>query len=248
MEAPSKTCSLDPLPTIVLNDILQEIMPFVAGICNASHQDGRLPVGQRHAVVTPRLKGLMLTPQMIRTTDRSPTSLSNQRVVDRLVCHQLVPFLDANDLLPKLQSAYRKHHYTEAAVLKVISDALLATDRGEVTLLCLLDLSAAFDTVDHYILNCRQRSAFMAQYCHGFHLFLKDRTQTVTLAGSRSNTSDVKCGVPQGSTLGPVLFLLYTAEVTAIAHRHSVDVHSYADNTQLHIQRKADDLESSIPH
>ena len=163
-----------------------------------------------------------MTPQMLRTTDRSSTSLSYPRHVERLLCHQLVAFLDENYLLPKLQSAYRKHHSTKIAVLKAITDALLEVDRGEVTLLCLLDLSAAFDTVDHDILIDRLQTAF------GIHdtvlswisSFRKDRSHTVTLAGSRSNTSNVKCGVPQGSVLGPVLFLLYTAEVTAIAHRH----------------------------
>ena len=118
-------------------------------------------------------------------------------------------------------------------MLKVISDALLAADRGEVTLLYLLDLCAVFDTVDHDILIDRLQTAFGI---HGTVLswissFLKDRTQTVTLAGSRSNTSDVNCGVQQGSVLGPLLFLLYTAKVTAIAYRHSVGAHSYADDT-----------------
>ena len=67
-----------------------------------------------------------------------------------------------------------------------------------------------------------------------------------TFAGWRSNTSDVKCGLPKGSVLDPMLFLLHIAEVTVIAHRHSVGVHTYADNKQLHIHRKATDLESSI--
>ena len=71
----------DPLPTSVLKDILPEIMPFVADMCNASLQDGRLPVSQRHAVVTPRLKKANADPQMLRTTDRSPTSLSYRRLL-----------------------------------------------------------------------------------------------------------------------------------------------------------------------
>ena len=132
----------------------------------------------------------------------------------------------------------------------VISDILLAADRGKVPLPCLLDLPEAFDTVDHDILNDRLQTVFGM---HGAVLswmssFLKDKTQTVTSAGSRSNTSDVKYGVPHDSVLNSVLFLLYTAEVTAIAHRHVVGAHSYADDTQLHIHRKAEDLESSIPH
>ena len=73
-------------------------------------------------------------------------------VVERLVCCQLVDFLDVNELLPKLQSAYRNHHFMKTEVLKVISNAMLVADRDEVILLCLLDLSAAIDMVNHDIL------------------------------------------------------------------------------------------------
>ena len=180
-----------------------------------------------------------------KNANADPTDAKNYRpissltfiskVVERLVCHQLVAFLAANGLLPKLQSAYRKHHSMENAVPKVISDALLAADRGEVTLLCLLDLSAAFDTIDHDILIDRLQTAFgiHSTVLSWISSFLKDRTQTVTHAGSRSNISDIKCGVPQVSILGSVLFPLNTAEVTAIAYRHNVGTHLYADDTTL---------------
>ena len=102
MEAPSKSCSLDPLPTSVLKYILPEIMSFIADMCNASLQDGRLPVSQRYAVITPRLKK-----DNADTADaKNYRPISNlifiSKVVDRLVCHQLIAFLDANGLLPKL--------------------------------------------------------------------------------------------------------------------------------------------------
>ena len=70
------------------------------------------------------------------------------KIVERLVCRQLVAYLEQNGLLPEAQSAYRRGHSTETAILKVVSDILLAADRGEFTLLSLLDMSAAFDTVD----------------------------------------------------------------------------------------------------
>ena len=85
------------------------------------------------------------------------------KIVEKLACHQLVAFFERLTLLPSLQSAYRKNHSTETAVLKVITDVLRAADRGEVSLLCMLDLSAAFDTVDHDILIERLRQSFGVQ-------------------------------------------------------------------------------------
>ena len=135
-------------------------MPFVADMCNASLQDGRLPDSQRHAVVTPRQKKANTDPADAKNNRPISNLTFISKVVARFVCHQLVAFLDANGLLSKLQSAYRKHHSTEIAVLKVTSDALLAVDRSEVTSLCLLDVSAAFDTIDHDILIDRLQTAF----------------------------------------------------------------------------------------
>jgi len=74
------------------------------------------------------------------------------KVVDGIVAEQFTAYLQANDLLPRLQSAYRRHHSTETALLRVLSDVYAAIDRQDVTLLGLLDLSAAFDCVDHDIL------------------------------------------------------------------------------------------------
>jgi len=151
--------------------------------------------------------------------------------VEKLVCHQLVSFFERLKILPTLQSAYRKNHSTETAVLKVITDVLRAADRGEVTLLCMLDLSCAFDTVDHGILLDRLQCAFGVQgvAISWIESFLQARTQSVHIANQQSSTMKLVCGVPKGSVLGPILFLVYCADVMAIAHRHGLGVHSYAD-------------------
>jgi len=108
----------------------------------------------------------------------------------------------------------------------------------QVTLLGFLDLSAAFDTVDHDILLRRLATSFgiSGLTLKWISSFLTGRTQAVVFRGATSAYTTVTHGVPQGSVLGPLLFLLYTADVTAVAGRHnvSVHVHSYADDTQLY--------------
>lgn len=101
----------------------------------------------------------------------------------------------------------------------------------------LLDLSAAFDTVDHHILLDRLQSAFAIRgsVIDWIQSFITNRSQTVSFAGDVSTESVVTCGVPQGSVLGPILFLLYTADVTNIALRCGLNVHSYADDTHLYV-------------
>jgi hypothetical protein len=158
------------------------------------------------------------------------------KVIERIVAETVTRHLNKSNLMPPLQSAYRSHHSTETAVVKVLSDILDAVDAGKVTLLGLLDLSAAFDTVDHSILLQRLQTSFgMDGKALGWiGSFLTGRTQAVSYQGVTSGYNLLRFGVPQGSVLGPLLFLLYTADVASVAHRHGVSVHSYADDTQLY--------------
>ena len=151
MSAPSKSCTLDPLPTDILKKFLPELLPFVTDLCNASLLQGYLPLSQRHAIIRPRLKKVGSDPSLVQNYRPVSNLTFMSKIVERLVCHQLVAFFERLRLLPSLQSAYRSKHSTETAVMKIISEVLRAADRGEVSLLCMLDLSAAFDTVDHDI-------------------------------------------------------------------------------------------------
>ena len=116
------------------------------------------------------------------------------------MCRQLVAYLEQNGLLPEAQSAYRRGmHSTETAVLKVVSDFLLAADRGEVTLLSLLDMSAAFDTVDHDILIPRLHHfsfGLRDEVLSWIKSFITCRTQRVRAGGQYSTYSVVYYGVP----------------------------------------------------
>jgi len=129
-----------------------------------------------------------------------------------------------------------RHHSTESAIVKVMSDILDAADSRQVTLLGLLDLIAAFDTVDHQILLQRLKISFGigGQVLQWLESFITHRVQAVVFRGVTSKYVCVEPGVPQRTVLGPLLFLLYTADVAAVARAHGVGVHCCADDTQLY--------------
>ena len=160
MNSPSKSCSLDPIPTFILKEVIDIVLPFLTVMCNASLQEGLLPVSQRHAIITPLLKKQSLDPTELKNYRPVSNLTFMSKIVEKLVSERLTCYLQANNLMPRLQSAYRRHHSTETALLRVVSDILRAVDSGKVALLSLLDLSAAFDTVDHSILLDRLHVAF----------------------------------------------------------------------------------------
>ena len=162
----SEMCIRDS-PTSVLREFLDLLTPHITSIVNAFLTQGRLPTSQKHAIVTPRLKKPSLDPSDAANF-RPISNLSFlSKVIEKAVVRQLHDYLTDHDLLPMLQSAYRQRHSTETAMLRVTSDALIAADNRHVTLLCLLDMSAAStaSTMSCYsgdlraILACQVRSS-----------------------------------------------------------------------------------------
>ena len=248
MRSPTKSCILDPVPTSILKESLDILLPFLTAMCNASIVEGHLPLSQRHAIVTPLLKKPSLDPDELKNYRPVSNLTFVSKVVERLVSDQLVEYLETHDLMPRLQSAYRRRHSTETALLRIISDLLAAVDRQHVSLLGLLDLSAAFDCVDHDILLRRLEKTFGV--CGGalswIQSFLLDRTQQVSFEGRLSGIGRLFCGVPQGSVLGPLLFVLYTAEIFNIVAENGLKAHSYADDTQIYVSAVASDAPAAV--
>ena len=156
---------------------------------------------------------------------------------------RLLNFLEETGQHEPHQSAYRSAHSTETALVRVSSDILSALDRREGVFLVLLDLSAAFDTIDRELmLNRLSNIGVEGTTLRWFSLYLQDRHQFVSISGSTSKSIPLRFGVPQGSVLGPFLFTQYTVAIGKIGRRHGVGYQLYADDTQVYITFKVDSI------
>ena len=136
-----------------------------------------------------------------------------------------------------MQSAYKQCHSTETALIKVQNDILMNLDNKRGVILVLLDLSAAFDTIDHSILldQLHQRLGISGVALEWFRSYLSGRTQSVSVENEYSAPVQLKYGVPQGSVLGPLLYTIYTLPLGDLLRDAKVSYHLYADDTQLYL-------------
>ncbi len=159
--------------------------------------------------------------------------------MEKVVFTQLHSFLESNSLYETFQSGFRKLHSTESALLKVTNDIMLATDNGSAVALVLLDLSSAFDIVDHTILISQLENLVGIQdtVLKWFQSFLNNRKFSVCIGNHTSSAAHLSCGVPQGSILAPILFSLYLLPLGSIFLKYGVSFHLYADDTQLTVRK-----------
>ena len=150
------------------------------------------------------------------------------KLTEKAVFAQIHKHLTTNKLYPKAQTAYREFHSTETALLPVKNDTLLNMNQQRVTLLVLLDLSAAFDTVNQTILlNHLSRDFGITAHVYSwFESYLHNRFQSVSINSWISDKLHINYGVPQGSCLGPLLFALYGSKLFKIIEQHLPDVHT----------------------
>lgn len=200
-------------------------------IVNLCLEVGYFPASWKVALVCPLPK--IANPKTY--SDLRPISLLPflSKVLERIVYQQVYDFLNQNSILPPCQSGFRKGHSTATTLLKICNDILKARDHKELTALILLDFSKAFDTINHELLCCKLKYfGFDGISVSFFQSFLNNRLQKVQVNNNWSDSKELINGVPQGSILGPLLFIIYTSDLSR--NLEYSKCHFYADDTQMY--------------
>ena len=240
-----KSCDLDPIPASILKECKSALLPVLTNIVNMSLQSASMPTALKEAAIKPKLKKDNLDSEDYSNFRPISNLKVTTKIIEKAVFCQLSDHLRDNDLEESFQSAYKRFHSTETALLRVQNDVLLEIDNQKCVAMLLLDMSAAFDTVDHDLLleRMEKRYGVKGNVLKWFRSYLQDRKQFVIIDGNKSKTKELRYGVPQGSVLGPILYLLYTSPIGDIIRRHGLNYHLYADDTQLYLPFKPNPAE-----
>ena len=246
--SPSKQCSLDPLPTNLLKASSEQLIPFITQIVNASLATGEFPQEYKNALVTPLLKKPSLDPDIMKNFRPVSNLAYVSKILEKVVSTRLNKHLVDNKLEEPFQSAYRKGHSTETATLRVHNDIQCALGENKCILVVMLDLSAAFDTVDHQLmLSTLESLGISGTALEWFKSYLTQRSQCINIKGTRSKSQPLDCGVPQGSVLGPIMFTLYTSPLGSLLRQRGF-YHMYADDSTLYLTFKPEQLHNNLSH
>ena len=231
----NKSPGADNIGPKILKEIAHEVIPPLTYIFNLSFSTGVVPDSLKLAKVIPIYKkGDKSEPGNYR-----PISLLTvfDKIMEKLMCYRLRDFLQRNKILYEFQFGFRKRHSTILALMEVIDNIYQHLDQHEFIMGIYLDLQKAFDTVNHDILLYKLHNYGIRGVVHQwFESYLTNRHQFTSIGDTCSYTGHITMGVPQGSVLGPLLFLLYINDICSAVPGAKVKL--FADDTNLFLYEK----------
>ena len=243
-----KSCDLDPIPSKLLIECLCSILHSLTDLLNSSFASGIFPQYFWSVLVTPILKKWCLDHNDVINYRPVSNLCFIAKILEKLVLSQVSSYLNSHNLYNTCQSAYRPGHSTETALLKVVDDLFLSLNKGNISVLALLDFSSAFDTIDHSILVHRLHTdfGFTDTVLQWFSSYLTDRKHYVSLPNHCSAFDPVHSGVPQGSVLHTMHFTMYIKPLSAIIASLTIIHNSFSDDLQLQMSAPPDELSEPL--
>jgi hypothetical protein len=240
----SKAPGLDKISGKLLKAAGNSIIESLVYLFNLVLNTGIFPEDMKIAKVTPIHK----SGEKTDCGNYRPISVISvvAKILEKIMYNQVVDFLKQNSILTDQQSGFRPLHSTETTLLHSANQCLVNMDKGLINGILFLDLKKAFDTVDHKILISKlYQYGIRGTPLHLFQSYLSERKQICKLQNIMSEITNVTCGVPQGSNLGPLLFLLYINDLPNCLEKTQASM--FADDTNLSCQGKSpSEIESKI--
>ncbi len=243
---PGKACGPDNISPRVLKELADIIADPLTRIFQKSLNEQQVPKDWRHATVTPVFK----KGQKYDCANYRPISLTciASKLMEHIICSNIMKHAKDNDILYPLQHGFREERSCETQLLEFVHDVAGNMQQGLQTDVCVLDFSKAFDKVGHQRLIEKLNWYGIGGKTNGWiKSFLSDRTQAVVVDGESSNSVPVMSGVPQGSVLGPCLFLFYINDIT---DGLTSTARLFADDTMIYMTIKnemdAQDLQRDL--